>query len=728
LLTATQKQEVLKFVRGQDKRSFTFREIVRLLDLDSDERRNLQRHLDELDAQGIIHRIKRGQYALPAKEAMVSGLLLCHRDGYGFVKPDDRSQYHQDIFVPARNMEEAMHGDRVLIKVATKKRVQPRRRSQQAEGDQEERLEGAVLRVLERSRPSIVGRFYEHPRFPMVVPLETRMFQNIMIPAQQSRGAKNGQIVVVSLSVPPGRYQSPQGSVIDILGYPDDKDIEYKIVQHKYGLPTEFSPQTLQEIAEIPERISVEECSGREDFRNEIAVTIDGENARDFDDAVTLSKLPSGHYLLGVHIADVSHYVREGTAIDADAYARGTSVYFPDRAIPMLPPRLSSGICSLRPREDRLVFSVIMEVDGRGEVVKRRFPAGILRSRARLTYTSVARILLDKDEIERTRYRELVPMLETMEELCHVLSAKRRRRGAVDFDLPEAEIEFDHSGRVIRVAQAERNVAHRIIEEFMVLANETVAARLSESGEAGLYRVHEQPDPEKVQDFAEFALALGYRIEGGRNHEYQPRDFQRFVAQIEGKSEGRFLAYLMLRSFMQARYAAENTGHFGLAASAYTHFTSPIRRYPDLVVHRLLKACLMETPPESPQRKMSERLPEIATHTSARERNADEAEREIEKIKKVQFMADKVGEEFDGIVFSVIRQGFFVELLDHFVEGFVPAGTLIDDRYYYKEKTHSLVGEMHHRHFKLGSRVLVRLDHADQECFRLTFSVIRLLP
>ncbi len=727
MLTDAQKQQVLKFIRSQNRRTFTFRDVVRDLDLDSDERRSLQRHLDELDSQGIIHRIKRGQYALPAQEALVAGVLTCHRDGYGFVKPDDGSIYRQDIFVPARNMEEALHGDRVLIKVATKKRApRPRGRQRPDGSEPEERLEGTVLRVLERGHPTIVGRFYEHPRFPAVIPLDARMAQDVMIPPQHAKGARNGQVVVVSLTVPPGRNQSPQGLVIEVLGYPGDKDIEYKIVEHKYGLPTVFSPLAIEEAEGIPNAISDEDCAGREDFRDEPAVTIDGESARDFDDAVTLEKLPSGHFLLGVHIADVSHYVQEDTALDSDAFARGTSVYFPDRAIPMLPPKLSSGICSLKPGEDRLVFSVIMEVSPRGEVVNRRFAEAILRSSSRMTYTSVAKILVDKDPEERSRYAALVPRFEAMEELCLVLAKKRYRRGAVDFDLPEAEIEFDRSGRVIRVVPAERNVAHRLIEEFMLLANETVAERLTESGRPALYRVHEKPDPQKVQDFAEFALALGYTLES-RDGDYRPRDFQKFVSRLEGKVESRFLTYMMLRSFMQARYSAENVGHFGLATAEYTHFTSPIRRYPDLVVHRLLKRCLKSESDGAWQAKMAARLPEIAVHTSARERIADEAEREIEKIKKVEFMSDKVGDEFEGLVFSVVRHGFFVELLEHFVEGFVPVGTLIDDYYAYKEKTHSFVGERHRRHFKLGSKVLVRLDHADRENYRLTFSVVRLL-
>ena len=720
MLTDTQREKVLRYVRSLKTRTFTFREVVRHLELSSDERRALQQFLDELDEQEVVHRIKRGQYALPSRENLVSGALVGHRDGYGFVVPDDRSVYQQDIFIPGRNMGEAMHGDRVLIKVAARKKP-VRRGARRADGDDTARLEGTIVRVLERKSPSIVGRYFAHPRFPFVQPVDARIIHDIRIPSNATRGAKHGQVVVVVLTVPPGKYQNPEGDIAEVLGYPGDPGIEYKIVEHKFRLPTRFSPEAEREAERIPDYVLPPEMVGREDFRNEVSVTIDGETARDFDDAITLRLLPNGNYLLGVHIADVSHYVCEGAPLDRDAYERGSSVYFPDRAIPMLPPKLSSGICSLNPEQDRLVFSVIMEVDRRGNVVDRRFVEGVLHSSARMTYTSVARILVDRDAEEIRKYGALVPIFELMRELCVVLSARRYSRGAVDFDLPEADIQFDESGRVTSIFPAERNVAHRIIEEFMLLANETVAARLSESGGPGLYRIHEEPDRQKVEDFAEFALALGYRLQSHRG-EYRPRDFQRFVEQLEGKPEGRFLAYLMLRSFMQARYSEVNAGHFGLAATEYTHFTSPIRRYPDLVVHRLLKECLKEHPEQDWQAKMTVQLPGIALHTSSRERNADEAEREIEKIKKVEFMAGKVGDEFEALVFSVIRQGFFVELLEHFVEGFVPAGTLIDDEYMYKEKTHSFVGVRNHRHFTLGAKIRVRLDNADRETYRLTFS------
>jgi ribonuclease R len=726
MLKKNQKDQILKFIRALKSSGFTFKDAVRLLDIDSDDRRSLQHFLDELDAEGVIHRIKRGHYSLPVQENNVSGVLSCHRDGYGFLIPDDRKRYKEDIFIPARNMEDALHEDRVLVKVEQRKL--PVRRGHHGRRarteDEAKRLEGRIVRVLERKRSIIVGRYYAHPRFPYVLPLDARLAHDIRIPFQANKGAKDGQIVAVALTLPPGKNQMAQGNITEILGYPGDSEIEYKIVEHKFGLPVEFKTETLREAEEIPDPIRKEDCAGRQDFRNEVVVTIDGESARDFDDAVSLQKLPSGNYLLGVHIADVSHYVREDTVLDSEAYARGTSVYFPDRAIPMLPPKLSSGICSLKPDTDRLVLSALMEVTSKGKVIGKRFVEGVIHSRARMTYTSVAKILLDRDATERARYAELLPFFETMEELCLILAKNRHRRGSVDFDLPEADIQFDQNGKVIAIVPSERNIAHRIIEEFMLLANECVAEELTASRGPALYRIHEQPDRLKVDEFAEFALNLGYKLEK-QDGEYRPKDFQKFIAQLEGKAEQKFLAYLMLRSFMQARYSEINVGHFGLATAEYTHFTSPIRRYPDLVVHRLLKNLLRKESSPDWHQKMTERLPEIALHTSARERNANEAEREIEKIKKVQFMADKLGEEFEAIVFSPSRQGFFVELLDHYVEGFVPAGTLIDDYYRYKEKAHAFIGERRRRRFQLGSRIRVRLDSADLETARMNFSVVK---
>ncbi len=725
MLTQAQKSRVLQFIGSLKTKQFTFRDVVRYLDLDSDHRRSLNRFLDELDSEGIIHRIKRARYAIPERENLVSGILHCHRDGYGFLIPENRSLHKEDIFIPARCMADALHEDRVVVKLVRNKlaaRREPRGRRIRTE-DKNERVEGHVVRVLERKHAKIVGKYFAHPRYPYAVPLDSRIIHNIRIPFQSSKGAGDGQIVAIAITQSPGRNQILQGKVIKILGNPGDPGIEYKIVEHKFGLPVDFSPESLRQAQEIQDRVLKEEYSGRKDFRDELVITIDGETARDFDDAVSLKTVRSGNYLLGVHIADVSHYIAEDTPLDSEACARGTSVYFPDRAIPMLPSRLSSGICSLKPNEDRLVLSALIEIDPKGKVVGKRFVKGVLRNSRRMTYTSVAKILVDRDKEERASNAEWVPLLKMMEELCTILSKKRYRRGAVDFDLPEADIRFDQNGKVTSVVPAERNIAHRIIEEFMLLANECVAQTLSSSGGPALYRVHEKPDPIKVDEFAEFALSLGYTLEK-RKLQYRPKDFQRFVLQLEGKAEQRFLSYLMLRSFMQARYSEKNLGHFGLATPEYTHFTSPIRRYPDLYVHRLLKQYIEKKDSPSWREKAIERMPKIALHASSRERIADEAEREIERIKKAQFMSDKIGEEFEAITLSMSRQGFFVELLNPFVEGFVPFGTMADDFYIGADKIRSSSGRRRRRQFRPGLRMRVRLDRVDMETARLIFSVV----
>jgi len=723
MLTRTQKDKILQYIQKLKTEAFTFRDMVRFLNLNSDIRRSLQSYLDELDSEGIIRRVKRGRYALPARENLVAGTLHCHRDGYGFLVPDDRSCYKEDIFIPGRNMEGALHGDRVFIRIKRKKIPARRGRSSKRKVPEKKRIEGTVARIIERRNPQIVGRYCAHPRFPFVTALDTRIFHDIRIPFHLSKNAREGQIVSVEITQPPGRNLPAQGRISAVLGNPTDPGIEYEIVRYKYGLSTEFSLEAIRESESLPDLVLKKELSGREDFRGEIAVTIDGEAARDFDDAVSLKKLPSGRYLLGVHIADVTHYVTENGPIDLDAYIRGTSVYFPDRAIPMLPPKLSSGICSLHPDVDRLVLSVLMEIDKKGNILHNRFVKGVLHSRERMTYTSLAGILLDRDDQAKKRYAELVPLFRTMQELCEILAEKRYRRGSVDFDLPESDIRMDTNGNVLSVKPAERNIAHRIVEEFMLLANECVAEKLESSGGPALYRVHENPDPKKIEEFSELAGALGYPLEKHKG-QYRPKDFQMFVRRIEGKPEQKYLVYLMLRSFMQARYCEENLGHFGLAAAAYTHFTSPIRRYPDLLVHRLIKSHIDTGATGSQQDALEDRLPEIAKHASSRERIAEEAEREIEKTKKAQFMADKIGSEFEGIIISANRQGFYVELFEPYVEGFVPITTLIEDDYRYIEKKQSLIGRRNRHRYNPGARLRVRLDKVDMESARLLFSVV----
>jgi ribonuclease R len=666
-----------------------------------------------------------------------------HRDGYGFLISDrPLAGIAGDVFIPRESAKAAMHGDRVVVRIA---RIE-------ADG----RADGEIVKVLKRAHPRVVGEFRIGRRGQYVVPHDDRIQQWIEIPegmefppagpaidrigVEPPQAASieelNGMIVNVELL----DYENQTGRVIEILGRPDDFGVDVEIVIRKHQLPHRFPAEVIEQAERIPHAITAAEIEGRRDFRGMDIVTIDGETARDFDDAVWVDRLANGNYALDVHIADVSHYVQPGTPIDAEARLRGTSVYFPDRAVPMLPFELSTDICSLVPHADRLVLSALLEIDHQGDVVAVEFTPGVIRSVERMTYTDV-HLVLEGDAALRERYQPLIARFELMRELALVLNRKRVRRGSIDFDLPEPLIEFDEWGAMTGVTRAPRNIAHRIIEEFMLAANEAVAG----SGAVSLYRIHEKPDPKRVMEFEEIATHFGYSLGIGavpvkkfgitdrhrdgtkRRREIVvadsgmnigPRNYQRLVAKIEGKPEERILSYLMLRSLKQARYSTENVGHFALAAEAYTHFTSPIRRYPDLVVHRLLK-----------NRGQTERFPvsevaEIADECSQSERRAADAERELVEWKKVRFMAERVGEEFDALIISAAKYGVFVELADLFIEGLVPIDTLPGDEYTYHENVRKIVGQRTRREFSIGDRVRVTLDRVDANERKLQFSMV----
>lgn len=661
---------------------------------------------------------------MPQQKLTVTGRLACHRDGYGFVIPEDPS-IGGDVFIPPGRMGQAMHGDQVVARVvgpAPGPRVRGKKAAPRT------KLEGEIVKVLTRGRDVIVGKAFRYRGSTHVAPLDQRYSFTIQIPEDVKPRAKarreiEGKIVAVSLVTPPARHASPLGKIVDVLGDPDDPEIQYKIVCHTYQIPIEFPEAVLQE-ANAAEPSSERESSRRKDFRPQIIVTIDGEKARDFDDAVSVEQLPNGNFRLGVHIADVSHYVRGESQLDLEAFIRGTSVYFPDRAIPMLPEQLSNELCSLKPRVDRLTLSAVMEVDRQGNVRRADFCESVICSRARMTYTEVRKILIDRDPQLVKHYEDLISTFELMLELCDILTAKRLKKGAIDFDLPEAEIEYDLHGEVLDIVRSERNKAHRIIEEFMLLANEAVATYLVEKEIPLIFRIHEDPDPAKVEQFLEIAQKFGYGLERSGRDRYEPRAFQKLAGKLAGSPEEKFLSYLMLRSFKQARYSEVNVGHFGLAAENYTHFTSPIRRYPDLIVHRILKAALQGKRQERDLQRLEERLPEIAVQSSDRERKAVEAEREIMRWLMAQFMADRLGEEYEAFIIEVKHNGFFVELLDHFVEGFVPVQTIWDDYYIFDERHHSLVGENTRRVYGVGDRVLVRVDKVDPHRHLIDFSVV----
>jgi ribonuclease R len=704
---------ILALVRERVAHPATASELVRLLRIPRDERAAFRRALRLLVARGALVLVRGRHYGLPDRMDLVAGRLQVHPDGFGFVRPERPvDEVSGDIFVAGVNLMEAMHGDRVLVRVE-------RRR---ADG----RAEGRIVQILERSASAIVGRFEsDEAGLSYVVPFDRRLLMDVQVPRGEERGARPGEMVTVEIIRWPTATRNAVGRVVEVLGDIDAPGVDVQIILRKHGIPDRHGPEALAEASRLGAEVSPRDIAGRTDFRDRLVVTIDGEHARDFDDAISIEKLANGRYRLDVHIADVAHYVAEGSALDEEAYERGTSVYFPDRAVHMFPEPLATGLCSLRPGVDRLVQSCVMEIDRHGEVVRAEFHDGVIRSAARMTYTEVNAILTGDAGLRR-RYERLVPAFELMQELFEVLHARRRRRGSIDFDLPEPEVLLDAQGLVESIIESERNVAHRLIEEFMLVANETVAAYLEAHEAPTLYRVHERPDPVKVAEFEEFIATLGYSL-GAPPEAVRPAHFQRLVERIRGRPEERPVAFLMLRTMQKARYDPACLGHFGLATASYTHFTSPIRRYPDLVVHRALRTCRRGGLSAEERRAREEDLPEIARQASERERRADEAERELVEWKKVRFMADKVGEEFDGYVTGVAPFGLFVELDEHFVEGLVPISSMADDYYRYLERAHALRGENTRKVYRLGDRVRVQVIRVDQDLRRIDLGLVEIL-
>jgi ribonuclease R len=682
------------------------RELAHGLALDAAGRRELKSALRRLIEKGALVKIRGARVGLPDRMNLVVGKLSCSPAGHGFVVPEARREGQDDLFVAAANIREALHGDRVVARV---ERHGPKG------------AEGRIIRVLERANQRIVGRYESDGRFGgRVVPFDRRVLHEVFVPAGEEKGAEAGVMVAAEITRPPTATRNPSGRVTAVLGRLSDPGVDLKVIVAKFALPDAFPPEVEAEAAQVARPVSRAETASRTDFRSWLTVTIDPETARDHDDAVGIERLAGGGYRLAVHIADVAHYVREGGALDQEAYLRGTSVYFPDRVVPMLPHALSSDVCSLVEGQDRLTQTAVIELDARGSVARTAFHDGVIRSAARLSYQQ-AQAIVDGDAAARERFAPLVEALLAMDELAKKMRARRYERGSLDFDLPEPKLVLDAAGEMTGIVRHERLDSMRLIEEFMLAANEAVAEALHRAQAGALYRIHEQPDPGRIEEFVDLVASLGYRMPPNVET-IRPEHFQLILRQIEGKPEEKLVSYLLLRTMKLARYHEENLGHFGLATEMYAHFTSPIRRYPDLVVHRALRALGQGRDAER-EAWLKPKLPEMGLHLSEMERRASEAERELIEWKKVRFMAGKLGEVFSGYVTGVQAFGLFVELEEVYVQGLVHVSSMTDDYYRFDERAHLLKGENTRRTYRLGDRVEIQVVRVDLERRQIDFAL-----
>ncbi|ADH98644.1 ribonuclease R [Salisediminibacterium selenitireducens] len=666
--------------------------------------------LNELEEAGDVVRTRTNRYGVPEKMDLIRGTVIMNPRGFAFIKTEEGMD---DVFIPPTELNNAMNDDLVLVRFNSR-----------SSGS---RPEGTVVRILKRGVARTVGTYSDEKHYGFVVSDDKRIPADIFIPKGQSLGAVDGHKVLVEVTKYPEGGKNAEGHVIKVLGHKNDPGVDILSVIHKHGLPGEFAEETIAHANEVPESISEADLVGRRDLRDEVIVTIDGADAKDLDDAVQVKTLDNGNMELGVHIADVSHYVTEGSAIDTEASERATSCYLTDRVIPMIPHRLSNGICSLNPQVDRLTMSCVMEIDSAGTVVNHEIFESVIRTTERMTYDAVRDILVDEDPETIGRYEDLVPMFKEMEKLAERLRRGRFDRGAIDFDFKEAEVEVDGEGNPVDVVIRQRSVAEKLIEEFMLAANETVAEHFHWMKVPFVYRIHEDPDEEKLQTFLEFITNFGYTVKG-KGNSIHPRALQELLEEIKGEPEEAVISRVMLRSMKQARYEPVNAGHFGLSSEFYTHFTSPIRRYPDLIVHRLIRTYLIHGKTDDKTiSKWQEALPEITRHSSEMERRAEEAERETDELKKVQYMMDKVGEEFTGVISGVTGFGLFVEL-QNTIEGLVHVSYLTDDYYHYDEKQYVMIGERTGNVFRLGDEIDVRVISVNQDERAIDFEVIGMKP
>ena len=693
-LLKQRKEMLVQLVHDKTYVPMKLKELAMLLSVPKEQRDELKEVLDILIAEGKIGISKKGKYG-KAEEFALAGTFSGHAKGFGFVTIEGREQ---DVFIPADKTKGAMDGDKVQIVIEGEARGK--------------RAEGAVLRILEHANKTVIGFYQKNKNFGFVLPDNQKLGQDIFIPQGKDMGAVTGHKVIVRITDFGDDRKKPEGVITEILGHVNDPGVDILSIIKAYGLPEGFPDEVMVQVAGIPDEVDEEEKKNRLDLRHLQTVTIDGEDAKDLDDAISISKENDDHYTLGVHIADVSHYVTENSPLDKEALKRGTSVYLVDRVIPMLPHKLSNGICSLNAGTDRLALSCLMEIDGKGNVIGHRIAETLIQVDRRMTYTAVNAIVTDRDPDVMEEYRDFVPMFDLMKELADILRERRKKRGSIDFDFPESKIILDEKGRPVDIKPYERNTATKIIEDFMLMANETIAEDYFWQELPFLYRTHDYPDPEKMKRLGTFINNFGYTIRT-QNGEVHPKELQKLLDKIEGTPEEALISRLTLRSMKQAKYTTVCTGHFGLAANYYTHFTSPIRRYPDLQIHRIIK--------ENLRRGLSDRrfahydsiLPEVAVQCSSMERRADEAERETDKLKKCEYMSKRIGKEYDGVISGVTNWGLYVEL-PNTVEGLIRVNDLTGDYFVFDEEHMELVGEMTRKSYKLGQKIRVQVADTDK--------------
>lgn len=701
------KERILGFMREDAYKPLLFGELLTVLDVPKADVQLFKNVMDELEAEGKIFKTHKDRYGVPERMNLIVGRLQGNERGYGFVIPDEEDV--KDVFISADSLNGAMHNDRVIARI-NKKLI----------GDK--RAEGEIIRIVERTNKTIVGTFESSKYFGFVVPDDRRISADIFIPKDEVNGAKSGQKVVAEILLWPGKRRNAEGKVVEIIGDRDEPGADILSIIKLHNLSEEFPESVVIQAESIGQTVTEEMCKGRRDLRGLRMVTIDGEDAKDLDDAVSIERLPNGNYKLGVHIADVSHYVTEDSPLDREALKRGTSVYLVDRVIPMLPRALSNGICSLNPQIDRLSFTVMMEIDSTGKVVDHEIFESVINTNERMTYTNVYKILVEKDKELTERYDYLVEDFRTMEELAMILRSKRIQRGAIDFDFEEAKILLDDKGKPVEIKRYEITIANKVIEEFMLACNETVAEHFFWANVPFVYRVHEDPDTDKIENFSEFVHNLGYSLKG--INKIHPKALQDLLAKVKNTREERIISTVMLRSLQKAKYTQLNQGHFGLAAKYYSHFTSPIRRYPDLIIHRIMKEYLTGKIDAKREGELIDSLPDIARLCSQRERVAEEAERDTEDLKKVEYMKKYEGQVFEGIISNVTSFGMFIEL-DNTIEGLVRMSNMEDDYYVFNEKQYCLMGERTRKVYRIGDVIKVILARADVAARKIEFSIVQ---